>query len=316
MTEKTKLYARIAASLLITFLLVTFLARYVNIDNLLQTLSHVRWPWLVAALLLYFIHQWLRVTRLNIFDGVRLNTPRTIMTMLVQSPINATLPAGLGEAALIGMLKKFHGLDWRLGTGSLISTRFADLGVFVAFFLAAVVFSTNLVPEKIYPFMLGLSALLLGSLGGIFILARWRKRHKDKGHPILSHIDPILAHLVSVKNPRIFIPLFGITLVMWVFMYFMNVAIIKALGFHIPLLTLLWIYIIPTDLLPIKGIANLGTYEAVWFSLLLFFDYTADDAATIAFGSHILIFAIRMTGGAIGLLGMAALKTAPRESRI
>lgn len=314
-----KTLIRLAASICATLVLVWLIGQYVDVEKLLSVISMADPLYLLIAAALYLIHQILRVIRLNVYPDIQLPVGRTVLTMLVQSPINATLPVGLGDAALVAMLKKFHGLDWRIGTGSLISTRLADLGVFVVFFLCAIATIPQIVPDKIYPFMLGLSALLLCAVLALGGIALWVKKSKNVKLSFFTHLQAIINHLHTAHKTRVLLPIFGLTLLMWILMYGFNVAIVMAVGFEIPLLLLLWIYIIPTDLLPVKGIANLGTYEAAWFAILIAFGFSAQDAALIAFGTHAVIFLLRIAGGIVGVAGMAFTNstrtTAPMERK-
>ena len=91
-----------------------------------------------------------------------------------------------------------------------------------------------------------------------------------------------------VINNTLGVKVYFYTLLIWVCMYLYFWCIVASLQVPVTPVHLFWVYILvfPVNLLPIKGVANIGTFEAAWFLSLTLLGFSDSLAADIAFGSH------------------------------
>jgi SAM-dependent methyltransferase len=88
----------------------------------------------------------------------------------------------------------------------------------------------------------------------------------------------------------------------WLAVYLNFYLIAGSLGYwlefgHVVVLSLL---MVPLTLLPLQGVANLGSHEVGWVATLTLFGYSSDEALVLAAGSHVVLLAFVLILGAVG----------------
>ena len=306
--------ARVVLSVLLTVVLVAIVWQFVDSDNLLQMLGAIRWSLVWIALGIFLLYQWLRALRLRLLIGTDSTVFEVFNTQCVHAFLNSTLPAGLGEVALIWLLRHRHGVRLHLGAAGVLIVRGMDLFLYAALFFVLLLVYRDAIPPEVVLVMVGLVVFLMLAVGAIRMLsaehagAAWlRKRFK-------GHIDSMLQAFAEAGRKAIWFRLGLYSLAMWIAMYVFFVLIINALGYQLSWTNVLWLYLLifPINLLPIKGVANLGTHEAAWFISMQILGMDPGPAAVLAFGSHILFLVISCLTLAIpvmvyGLQGLASL---------
>jgi len=89
------------------------------------------------------------------------------------------------------------------------------------------------------------------------------KKFKIKSHKLVRFIKDFNFSGNRISNQIILMQLLGYSAAMWIAMYSFYYFIIHSLGFNIPALDILFLYVtlFYVRLLPIRGLGNFGTYE-------------------------------------------------------
>jgi uncharacterized membrane protein YbhN (UPF0104 family) len=122
--------------------------------------------------------------------------------------------------------------------------------------------------------------------------------------------DTLAALLDAVRlglRSRIALPAFVLTVLLWALMYLVWVAIVWALGLRLGPEQIMWVYLLffPVNILPIKGIASVGTHHVAWQISFQIVGVPLSQAAAAAFGAHLITMAVTILVGLAALPGLA-----------
>jgi len=299
---------RLAGALLVTAALLAALSPFIDLERLKTILTGASGPWLALTVACYVAQQLVRAARTRTLLGGGVPLLRLTSIHLVQSPINASLPMGAAEAVLVLLLRKLRVSAVHPAAAAVFVARALDLALFVVLLATIVAVGRELVPPAVNGFLVTM-LLLAGFGGGLFIgIVRWRLRHPELGTAttaIMRHVDAFIAALRGIDSATARRAL-AFTVVIWLLLYLTFLCTVRALGLGLSPLELLWIFVIPTELLPVKGVANIGTFEAAWFVVLTFLGYDGEVAMAIAIGCHLVTIAMQFIGAGIGALVLSA----------
>lgn len=313
-----RLLVNTGVSLLVAAGLGWFIWQRADTAELARVLRGVRWEWMVVALVTFLgYHAW-RAERLRLLmdpPGERL---RLLCTMCIQGLVNQVLPAGLGELALVWLLRRVHGVGAYRGMAFVIATRVVDALFFTLAFIVTVLLMADSLPAPFVHATLLLGGGILGGTGVVAVAAgryggRFLRERGDQGTRAgrwaRRHLRELALELRALPGPRRLALLGAQTVIMWAVLCVTFLCIIRALGAGLSGLQViaLFILVFPASVLPIKGLGNVGTHETAWYLVLLLLGMSAQPAATLAFSSHILFFVIFLAAGGLGAAGALAL---------
>ena len=114
----------------------------------------------------------------------------------------------------------------------------------------------------------------------------------------------VLIALRNIDRRGEYLPLWLLSAGIWLCVYANFYCIVASLGFEPTLLQMIVVSIIlvPLTLLPVQGVANIGTHEAGFVAALSIFGYSIDTAVVIAVTSHVVLFVFVLIWGATGAL--------------
>jgi uncharacterized protein (TIRG00374 family) len=242
---------------------------------------------------------------------------RIYPTFCFQSFINMILPMWLGEAVLIYLLRKIHAVNLRSGVASQIYLRSIDFFLFAVSMPLLVIFCHHSLPSK-----LNYSLSLLAAVFSVpLILLSIFSRRSASGRDFNLRLNSRLAkhvehHLREFKvafrmfaNKRSVLRTAAYSIIMWVFSYLHNVFAIWALGFNLSAGDVLKLFVLlfPVLLVPVKGVADLGTLEGSWFLCLRIIGLGAAEATLVGFGTHVIFMLVYILSFIVGLIGFAIL---------
>ena len=117
-------------------------------------------------------------------------------------------------------------------------------------------------------------------------------------------LEEFHGSFVMIHRKGIYIRIFLLTLMIWMSVYGHFYFITKALRIDISFwqMVLILMLMIPTRLLPIQGVGNLGTHEVGWVLAFRLFGFTQDEALLVAFNSHIILFVYVVILGGYAIL--------------
>ena len=220
---------------------------------------------LVSAFLLFALSHWLRAYRLSefTFDELKGQSRVTLKLCLIHQFFNNLLPMRLGEIFFPLLLKRYFGIRWLSGTGSLFWLRLMDgvlvLGLFFIVLLCSIDFL------KLW--MLYQSQIMM-VLGGVAVIALillafsllFRQRAL-KPPQIIAKVFQVIKE-TAPKNKRHLFSLLFVTLLIWAVKLFALVFFL--LGFD----QMNWVTSLSgvlgaelSSILPFHGIAGTGSYE-------------------------------------------------------
>ena len=291
-------------SLILAVMLGWMVWQFTSLDGLLLLLLNISYLYLVLAFIVFLIFQYLRAQRMCVVLGNGSALSKMVLTICSQSVANGFLPAGLGEIALVYLLKQSHDVKYRTGAIVVLAVRLMDVLIFVAGVSLLLIAARDNVPGAVITVMFLVTAacvLLIIILIAITAISRIPVRRNIYLNNILQFVKSLEDAVRLVINNALGISVFVYTLLMWICMYIYFLFIVAALQAPVSALQVFWVYILvfPVNLLPIKGVANIGTHEAAWFLSLILLGFEDSLSASIAFGSHVLMLGVLIILGFI-----------------
>lgn len=291
--------------------------------ELLETLRAVDWWWVVAGTIMMLFYHWFRGERFRHLMRIP-RSGRMYTTMCLQSFFRKFLPSWLGEASQIWLLNRRHGATVPRGTALLLVARVVDLSIFLAALVLALAFTATRVEGTIAWVVVLLTLALVVVVGGLVLLLRFEAWVDHASHhrsrPVAwfaVKASQLIAGVREGAHAHVLLPVIAHSTAMWLLMYLRLFCFVHALGADLALLQIFWVFVLlfPMNLLPIRGVANLGTHEAAWFIGLSLVGVARERAAVLAVGSHLLIFVAVGVCLLVGLAGLAIEAAAARKPR-
>jgi uncharacterized membrane protein YbhN (UPF0104 family) len=268
--NKTKLL-KLFISALITVLFFYFFQRIVGFDKVLKFFSLLTLNQILAAFVLYLISYIARTVRwqytLSIKDFYKLFKLTVYNTFF-----NIILPFRTGEVSFFYMLKK-ENIHIAESTMSFIITRFFDgislLGLSLWAYLTYKGF-----------YILGILAFIVSPFSFFVLLIIFR---------FIKH-EKVKEYYKSMINFRNIVMVYALSILTWLFK-FSAFYIILPKEAKITLLESVMASSLAdlTTVLPIHGLAGIGTYETGYISILIFLNVSKEVAFLSAFLVHMFI---------------------------
>lgn len=299
-------------SVLLTVLVVIYVGTLLDWTTTMETLAASNWLIMCAALVVYGFNYWLRTWRFKLL----LDTPEVRFSTLMgitslYGMFNYLLPAKSGELTYIMMVNRTLKLSLSQGTATLLTARFFDFGI-IALFLPVVltVFFDDLPRWLVTSSIVYCVIVVSAVVGLLFWLRRANAGTSYQADETSGQIKHRLLRAwckleegLRIIDRRGQYGLLGLlSVAIWVCIYSNFYLIVLAIGFEPSFFEMIVVSIIlvPLTLLPIQGMANLGTHEAGWVAAYAMFGYPVATALTIAVTTHIVLFVFVLVLGALG----------------
>jgi len=315
--RRTWLWVRLGLSLALTVGIGWWVFSQVRIDEVLETLKSAAWPWALLA--------WLFSAAVTLFKSLRfralLPTATGGFTRLwgLQSLhmfLNALFPAGLSEFANAYLLRRGYGTPWSEGAVALIIGRILDVCLFAGVLLVLRMAAWPLLMGN--PVLKGIVWLSTAGMGvalgvcGVLAFKRealigWAHRvlQRDRDARLFLRVCArgIGAFALVQSDPVRYVRATVWSICLWAAMYGMFHSATRALapGFQPEHTLFVYLLLWVVSVLPVRGVANLGTHEGGWVMGLLALGYAREEAIRLALGTHVVFFAIAASVGLIGL---------------
>jgi len=320
---------RFVLSLAISGILLVFLFRYIDTGALKDLFLHLYIP----ALLVYFgllvcgtiFSPWRYKLML---PGVSIGFFGLAGVTMIRNLFVDFLPARIGELSFIWVLNKRYKVAVELGGSAFIGAFVFDL---IALFPLLVV-AIGLSPLHAQETGKWLMVLFTGAfvfLGVVIIFAKrilpvfigWARspglmtfmKRVHFVHVIYEKVVETAEQLVLLSERgiggRLFLLSLGVRLSKYISLFFLFYAVVKSLGITFRDLNLFTIFsgtafTEVSSLLPIQGLAGVGTWEATWAAVFVFFGFTRQTAILSGIGVH---WITQVTEYSIGILSMILL---------
>lgn len=216
-----------------------------EIDSIFQSLSNIKYSWLIVAFLFGVLSVIARASRWLILIeplGYKPKYPNMFFSVLVAYIANLAIPR-LGEVARCGVLTKYEKIPFEKSFGTVVTERICDLLVFFLLLIVNIIVQYNVletyVNEKIIGRLLGRNSevpILLIIFGAIivfiilFIIIIKKFPNKKFVKKIKNVLDGFVEGIKSfskIKRPFAFV---FHTVLLWVCYYYMTRVVFNCLA--------------------------------------------------------------------------------------
>lgn len=291
---------RYILSLLIFIVFCALIEYYFGWSQLLAPWAEQSWPTLLTAMALTFLTYWLRAMRQydyfrrEMSGGFWLN----FKLMLQHNLLNNLLPMRTGELSFPLLMARYFDVAADRSIPALLWFRVMDLHTLLSLALLAGGSYWLGLPQT-----LALAMILLPLPWLMFLLQGWLAARLPTHSPrrVLRLIAKVLDSLP--QSPRDFWHAWAWTVINWVVKLGVF-AWVLLLFSDIPH-SAAWLGAIAGDLtsvLPVHGIAGVGTYEAGVVAGLLPYGISAKEALPAAINLHLFLLATTLMGGLLSTL--------------
>lgn len=325
-----KILVRLAVSATVTIVLLWLLLRETGLQTHDLKLREVRPGFLLLALGAYLAVNVVRAMRFAVIHRELGHVPfrRFLEVALVHSGLNQILPFRTGEVSYVYLMGKVKGGSFGRSLMVLMVARIFDLMTVFLFCLAflpllkgtlAVSLSTAIAVAA------GVVVLCIVALfamrPGVGVAYRLLKRLTG-GAPaenggflvrLRERFGRLTAEARMFRDPGHFFSIWALSIAMWTGLYVTFFGVLNGFGYRIDLAgTVLGsLGAVLAGVLPVNGVANLGTLEAGWTLGLVLVGFPEEQAFAAGLWTHagVLVMAV-----VLGLLGYASMTLARRRS--
>ena len=291
---------RLGLSLLVLLAFILFIQNYIGWMRLLSPWREVALPTLGLIMLQVLVSYAVRAQRLHDYFRVEIHGrfALALKLMLQHNLANNFLPMRSGEVAFPVLMSRFFSIPLSRSMPALLWFRIFDLHTLVLLGLWVVG------SQWLEPLPLGLVAtawLLLP--WWLFLTNHWllekigpdtEGRFKRLLHKILDGAPKQRGLLFRTWFWTLFNWLIKLLAFVWLLMLFADIGIDQAMlgviGGEL------------TSVLPVHGIAGVGTYEAGIVAALMPFQISPETALGAAVNLHLFLLGVTLIGGALSLL--------------
>lgn len=313
MAETTFSFSRrwkiVTLSILFTLLFLFVLFQQVDVSEVLAALSHAS-LWLVfLGFLLYIISAYLRSLRYYFLLKKQVSPSLLFQVVAMQTMVINIIPNLIGEFSFLYLIKKLGNIRGGHSFVSMVLARLFDLIAVFVLFLVFIIIADD-VPAFMMRVLWVFSLVLLLVLGlsVIFILTKERfcrglqrcfaalRLTKISVFALLiKKVHEMAEALEEVKSPRVLTYCFFLSIGVWLVSFTLASILINAAGYHFSysVVALGTTFSKLTSVLPIYGIAGLGTTEGFWS--LGFLALGVEKAAAIVTGFSVHLFTLFYT---------------------
>lgn len=301
------------ASLVLTALVIVIAGLSLDWAHAVQTLHRIDFRWLGWALVVFAINYWLRTIRFRLLLNRGPEGTRNLLAItMLHGLFNYLLPAKSGELSYLVLAKRHLDISLPESAATLITARFFDFGVIALLLPFAVHQFYHEMPGWL---ILSSAVYCIGVLAAAVMLVAYIRTAKNRpprpGRDLVTRIrngfDRTIDSLRIIDQRRQYLRLWLVTSAIWLCVLLNYYFITASLGFDptFSQMVVISLILIPLTLIPVQGIANVGTHEAAWIAAFTMFGYSFESALTVAVTSHVVMFAMFVLLGAIGhtLLG-------------
>ena len=306
-------------SLVFTLLVFAYVALHLNWTLALAHLSAAHPGWLAAAFAFFILNYFLRTLRFHLL----IHDPRVLLRRLMgvtslYGMFNYLLPAKSGELTYVLLLNRCLRVGLADSTATLVTARFFDFGVVALClpFVLAVFFDQ--LPDWLIQSSI-VYCVLVALAGGLVVVwlrtGRFRTTDESTKNKLRRAVSKLVDGLRTIDDRRQYWPLWLLSLLIWGCVYTNLYLIVLSIGFAPTLVQMIVVSIIlvPLTLLPVQGLANVGTHEVGWVAAYSLFGYSPELALAIAVTTHVVLFVFVLLLGALGSILLRMDKRLPRE---
>ena len=265
---------------------------------------------LIAAFTIFMFGNLIRAFRFNKLDHMDKRLTRWWNINAFYNFMTATLPGGAGEASTAYVLKRFAGLNFLGAIRILLLSRLMDLFALAALFFISAILISNITPYR--ETAIWLSGILFFVSSVAFLrsseqfLMRLLQKLPTKSE-FIQRISKKLSELTNIVEEQHSKKLFRVTLFQSILMMMGGIAsvhlLLRSFGIDFTLVQSAYCYGIYMifQIVPIQGIAGIGTQAAWWALALKASGYHSPDVIVLGIVLHGTFYVF------ITIIGLSAL---------
>jgi uncharacterized membrane protein YbhN (UPF0104 family) len=321
----------VVLSLAVSVLLIGLLLSQIQIRDLAQTLSNIYWPALFLYIGISLFSSWLRAWRYKwLLQPKPITWANIFLVTFIRNCFDDLLPARIGSLSYIYVLNRRLGFSFESAASTFVVAFVLDF-LTLSPFLALAIFIVGLGASAVStPGLLLLSLLffiiilvILWQIIPIFravlnlyrsLLKILKVGQKKGARHSTAKLEMTLDSLAEIKAKKIYVPLFLLSLLIrlgkYVSLYFLLFALLRSHGFLMKDLsfskTILGITGAEmTSALPVKGLADFGTWESAWAVAFRLMNFEAGLAILSGIGVHLITNLFEYSLGFLSILILA-----------
>lgn len=303
----------------ISCLCLGFIAWRIDLDDVLQAISHFRWTYLFWGLLSLTGGYTLRIVRWSTIlraAGADVSSLACASPYLGSIALNNVLPMRLGDVVRALVFPSAIGVGKATATGSLVMERLVDLMTL----LACTVMGLAVSSKVQLPDWLASAAVSLALLGGIAlalvfffsgILSRWCSRLIDgswvRGYDrrirIIMALRNLLGSFEAMSRIPVLISLFVLSILVWAGEAGLFWALLHGFGLEVgPETAVVVMAIVTLSTMIPSSPGYIGTFHLAAYIAISMLGGTTGQAASFAVLSHLGLWLPTTLAGALAIL--------------
>jgi uncharacterized protein (TIRG00374 family) len=314
--------AQVIASAILASILLAILLYKISPGQIIVALKQTSFPAVAMSAFLYGSANVMRSLRFKIISASEnVGAVNFFFVTCVYNLFTGLMPIGTGELSYPYLLKRYYHLSFSENVSTVLLARALDFVVIFSFFLASLIaLQRVLLPNwgQIVLPGLGLIFLLLillfaysGARGFLVALLDdvVRKAHAKR----FKHVNAVLQAFQSLSralerdvSPTALVWSMLLTSLVWTTTYALLHLLFLGMGHRLNFWQVVFSssLVIVAMILPLQGIAGFGTQEAGWAAGLIILGFGREQAITMGFGVHVILFIFLLLLGGIGLGGL------------
>lgn len=307
-------------SVLFSLIAFIYVAARLEWRTLRDIFAHLNWMWLTAALLVFIVNYVLRTLR---FQALICTHPVPFFGLMgvtcLHGVFNYLMPAKIGEFSYLFLLNRRLRIPVTEGTATLLVARFFDFATIALCLPAVVVTLWQRLPARVAYVALAFCGIVFAlGFGSLWLLRRRDEtnstpsQHAETKNRWLNRLlqlwRDLLRGLRSIDRQGQYWHLLLLTAGIWLCVYTNYYFIVLSLGYYPTYFQMVAVSVImvPLTLLPLQGVANVGTHEAGWVAAFSLFGQSQEVSLAIAAGSHIILLTFVLVIGLVGMISSLA----------
>lgn len=308
---EVKVIKRLLWAILISIGFTVFLLSRIEWQQFFFIAGKLNIRYLIISCGVFMLGNLIRSFRFNQLDHTDKKLPHWWNINAFYNLITATLPGGAGEAATAYVLKRFSKLNILGAFRILLISRLMDLLALSAlFFISAILISSD-TPYHTASVWISVVLFFISSFALLSSSEKFLMRMMQKlpGQSILKQkIYEKLSELLKISEEQRRNKAFGMTLFQSLLMMTAGVVsvylLLQSVGIDFTLVQSTYCYGVYMifQIVPVQGIAGIGTQAAWWALALNAAGYRAPDAIAMGFVLHVAFYVFIAIIGIISLL--------------
>lgn len=310
----------ILISYILPAVVVGYIVLKVSPGSIFQTLAQVDPVWLLLGFIIFGVNILFRSLRFKrLIFSQEIDLKDIFQVSCLHTMYNYLLPARTGEFSYAYFLKKLNRISFTEGLSTLLVARILDL-MTIVLLLPVVLYSLrdHIPGEHLHVIIIVACMVLLicvlfiallvkgektlrivETIGQFFRISRFRVFQY-----LQKKFEEFHAFCLIIHKNRIYLPLICLTCFIWLSVYGYFYCIAQSLHIQISFVQMILILMImvPTRLLPLQGVGNVGTHEIGWVFALRIFGFSQEIALLMALNSHIILFVYVISFGLYAIL--------------